>query len=128
VQTPELYAASMDLAKFASTHHGIYAMGDRSGSAGYLIADPLIQTEGLMMDRAYLDQLRSGRPLKEILNRYHVRYYIGSSQAPLDGCFQAIEPSQAGPASPHLTDRFCGKPVAAFVHDGRYTYVYDLTD
>ncbi len=128
VQTPELYAASMDLAKFASTHHGIYAMGDRSGSAGYLIADPLIQTEGLMMDRAYLDQLRSGRPLKEVLNRYHVRYYIGSSQAPLDGCFQAIEPSQAGPASPHLTDRFCGKPVAAFVHDGRYTYVYDLTD
>lgn len=125
-QTPELYAASIDLGNFSNTHPGIYAMGDRSGSAGYLISSPLIQTEGLMMDRNYLNELRSGHPLRQVLADYHVRYYVGSSTTPVQGCFQAVEPSQAGPASPHLTDNLCEKPVATFVHDGRYTMVYDL--
>ena len=126
VQTPELYAASEDLAGFSRTHPGVYAMGDRSGSAGYLMSEPMIQTEGLMMDRNYLNELRSGRSLQEVLSEYHVRYYIGSSNAPLAGCFKATEPSQAGPDSPHLQGMFCQKPVAVFVHDGRYTGVYDL--
>lgn len=125
-QTPELYAASADLGTFSHTHPGIYAMGDRSGSAGYLITSPLIQTEGLMMDRNYLDELRSGHPLRQVLADYRVRYYVGSSKAPVQGCFQAVEPSQAGPASPHLVDNFCKPPVATFVHDGHYTMVYDL--
>lgn len=126
VQTPELYAASADLGDFSRTHPGIYAMGDRSGSAGYLISQPLIQTEGLMMDRHYLDELRSGSSLRKVLGDYHVRYYVGSSKAPVEGCFNAVEPSQAGPASPHLTSSFCEHPVATFVHDGRFTMVYDL--
>ena len=127
-QTPELYAASRDIAEFSRLHPGVYAMGDRSGSAGYLMGNPLIQTEGLMMDRHYLDELRSGRSLREVLGHYHARYYIGSSKVPLEGCFQAIEPSQAGPASPHLLDQFCGQPLATFVHDGRYTFIYDLAE
>ena len=128
VQTPELYEASLDLAKFSRSHPGIYAMGDRSGSAGYLLAYPIVQTEGLVMDRLYLDQLRSGHPLRQVLQRYKVRYYVASSRVPLAGCLQAVEPSQAGPASPHLTDEFCGQPAATFVHDGRYTFVYDLAE
>ena len=63
IQTPELYAASAELAQFSQTHPGIYAMGDRSASAGYLMSQPLIQTEGLVMDRHYLDELQSGKTI-----------------------------------------------------------------
>ncbi len=122
-----IYEAALDLQQFASTHPGIYAMGDRSGMVAEIIPDPVIQTEGLMMDRSFLDSVRQQQPLLSVLARYHVRYYIGTTEHPLaSGCFEAIEPFQAGPASPHMRAQLCQPPVATYTHRGYTTLVYDL--
>lgn len=122
-----IYEAAVDLQQFALTHPGIYAMGDRSGMVAYLIPGPVIQTEGLMMDRTFLDAIRQRQPLLSVLARYHVRYYIGTTQQPLpSGCFEAVEPIQAGPASPHMRATLCQPPVATYTHRGYTTLVYDL--
>ncbi len=123
-----IYEAAVDLQQFASTHPGVYAMGDRSGMVAELIPDPVIQTEGLMMDRTFLDSVRQQQPLLPVLARYHVRYYIGTTQQPLppSGCFNAVEPFQAGPASPHMRAQLCQPPVATYAHRGYTTLVYDL--
>jgi hypothetical protein len=122
----EIYSAAVDLQAFASNHPGVFAMGDRAGMPAYLMASPVIQTEGLVMDRRFLDSMRHQEPLSQILARYHVRYYVGSSPAPASGCFTAVEPAQAGPASPHMRGEFCNSPVATYHHGGVYTLVYDL--
>jgi len=123
-----IYEAAVDLQHFALTHPGVYAMGDRSGMVAELIPDPVIQTEGLMMDRTFLDSIRQQQPLLPVLARYHVRYYIGTTQQPLppSGCFDALEPFQAGPASPHMRAQLCQPPIATYTHRGYTTLVYDL--
>lgn len=122
-----IYEAAVDLQQFASTHPGVYAMGDRSGMVAELIPDPVIQTEGLMMDRTFLDSIRQQQSLLSVLARYHVRYYIGTTQQPLrSGCFEAVEPFQAGPASPHMRATLCQSPIATYTHRGYTTLVYDL--
>jgi hypothetical protein len=122
----EIYGAAVDLQAFAGSHPGVYAMGDRAGMPAYLMANPMIQTEGLVMDGRFLDSVRREEPLGQVLARYHVRYYVGSSHAPASGCFAAVEPAQAGPASPHMRGEFCQPPVATYHHGDVYTLVYDL--
>jgi hypothetical protein len=101
-------------------------MGDRAGMAGYLIPAPIIQTEGLMMDKRFLISIRNRTPLRTALNQYHVRYYIATTPEPYSGCFHAVEPKQAGPQSPKMEGDFCQPPVATFVNSGAWTYIFDL--
>jgi len=122
-----LYDAALDIQTFAQTHPGVYAMGDRSGMPAWLLPDPVIQTEGLVMDRTFLNSIRTQQPLLDTLARYHARYYIASSQQPLSGCFQAAEPAQAGPASPHMIANLCQPPLATFHHGDWYNFIYDLS-
>jgi hypothetical protein len=131
IQLPELYAASQDLTAFAATHPGIYAMGDRAGSFAYLTPNPVVQTEGLVMDKAFLANLREQRPLRDVLAAYGVRYYVGTvfpsnaSALMPDGCFHAVEPLQGGPDSPKMRSTFCG-PVLRIEHEGVTNLIYDL--
>ena len=122
-----IYGAALDIQRFASTHPGTYAMGDRSGMPAWLIPDPIVQTEGLVMDRSFLEQIRTAQPLLPTLARYNTRYYIGTAQQPLSGCFHAAEPWQAGPASPHMQADLCQPPLATFHYGDWYTFVFDLT-
>lgn len=124
---PEIVDTAKDLRTFSLTHPGVYAMGDRAGAAGYLLDQPVVQTEGLTMDKAYLELLRQQAPLREALGRYHVRYYVAST-APYTGCFQAAEPAQAGSRAPHMRAEFCQISVAHWSHAGIETYVFDLND
>lgn len=118
---------AQDLANFAQTHPGVYAMGDRSGVVGYLLPDPLVQTEGLVMDKGFLDLVRAGTPLDRALARYHVRYYVATAvTAPPPGCFHAVEPFQAGPDSAHMTTDLCQPPVARFIQRDYQTLIFDL--
>ncbi len=119
---------AQELKDWSATHPGIYAMGDRSGAVGYLVDQPFVQTEGLMMDRAFLDQLRVQTPLRTVLARYHVRYYVASSVTSYEGCFHAEEPAQAGVHAPHLRGEFCEAPVARWQHNEVETLVFDLAD
>lgn len=123
----QLLEVAEDVRNFAATHPGTYAMGDRSGMVGYLLPDPMVQTEGLVMDRAFLENIRRQVPLPAALEHYHVRYYVATTYPPYaDGCFRAIEPWQAGPASPHMTAEFCQPPVAVFQQRDVRTMIYEL--
>ncbi len=102
------------IAAFAQTHPGIYAMGDCSGTAGYLIPHPLIQLEGLVMDAPYLDNIRQQRPLNDVLRDQHVRYYVTVDAHYRNGCWHTTEPIQAGPDSPHMQGLFCTEPVTTY--------------
>ena len=125
-QQTDIYDASLEIARFAETHPGTYAMGDRAGRVAWLIPDPIVQTEGLMMDRTYLDFVKHQTPLRETLAHYNVRYYVATAYTPFSGCFQASEPAKAGPSSAHMRAQFCEAPQASFLHDGIQTLIYDL--
>ncbi|CAN5560420.1 hypothetical protein BH10ACI4_BH10ACI4_17960 [soil metagenome] len=125
-QQTDIYSASVEIQQFAQTHPGTYAMGDRAGRVAYLIPDPIVQTEGLMMDREYLRFIEHQTPLRDTLAHYKVRYYIATAYDPFTGCFQAAEPAKAGPQSAHMRAVFCETPLAHFSHDGIQTLIYDL--
>ena len=121
-----VYQTGADIAEFERAHPGIYAMGDRAGKVGYLMRSPLIQLEGLVMDKAFVKMMAERRPLLDVLHHYGVKYYIGSSHAPFTGCFEAVESYQAGPTSPTLKSRFCEEPIARFMHGDVETLVYEI--
>ncbi len=106
-QQYEIYYASRDLQTFAATHPGIYAMGDRAGMIGYMLHDPVVQLEGLVMDKAFLQNIRKERDLSETLKSYNVRYYIANNPESLNGCLSVREPVQAGPTSHTMHGTFC---------------------
>jgi hypothetical protein len=134
----DIYATATEIRDFAVTHHGIYAMGDRSGTVGYLLSDPMIQTEGLVMDRDFLKLIQNKTPLRQALEQYHVRYYVYSREdppssgayisedPPSSGCYRAVEPRQAGPNSPHMVADFCQPPLATYVHGKWTNHIFDL--
>ena len=121
------YVAAKELVAFAATHPGTYAMGDRSGAVGYLLPDPVIQLEGLMMDKAYLQNIRSQRNLLDVLHGYGVRYYIASRSRPeANGCYAFREPAQAGTDSPAMHGYLCKQPLLVLRHGDFTNEVFDL--
>ena len=125
-QQTDIYAAALDIQQFATTHPGTYAMGDRAGRVGLLLTDPVINTEGLMMDRNYLNFMRNQTPLRDTLAHYNVRYYIGTAYKPFTGCFEANEPGKAGAGSAHMRAEFCEPPLATYLHEDVETLIFDL--
>ena len=125
-QQTDIYAATLDIEHFSLTHPGTYAMGDRAGRVAYLLPYPVVQTEGLMMDRNYLDFIKRQAPLREVMAHYHVRYYVATAYVPFSGCFEAGEPAKSGPTSAKMRGEFCEPPAATYMHDGIETLIFDL--
>jgi hypothetical protein len=125
IQEVAIYSAAVSIKEFSQTHPGTYAMGDRSGRVGYLLDQPLIQLEGLVMDKTFLGYIQRQTPLQTILDAYDVRYYIAFTGTPYIGCFQAVEPYQAGPESPHMRGEFCSKPVDIIKNEEGDTLIFD---
>jgi len=134
-QMDMIYDVSLQLQQFERSHPGIYAMGGGAGMAGYLMASPIVQTEGLMMDPGYLLHIRHQDDLIATLRSYGVRYYI-VSEAPgassfdvqrKGKCFLAEEPYETGRSALHIRSTFCGPPVTDIVSEGVINHVYDLT-
>lgn len=122
-----MYSAAAEVNEFAATHPGTYAMGDRSGMVGYLLSDPLVQTEGLVMDRDFLTLIRRETPLKLVFAKYHVHYYVAiTPDTEIKHCFHAVEPLQAGPGSPHIVDDFCQAPIATITNFYDKTLIFDV--
>jgi hypothetical protein len=121
-----IYLEAVDIARFDRTHPGVYAMGDRAGTPGYLLHEPVIQLEGLVMDEAFLANIRQQRSLADVLREYGVRYYIATNPVQSDGCWLTAEPLVAGADAPHMRGRFCMQPVAQFPHSGYNTVIFDL--
>ena len=120
------YLFARDIEAFAASHNGIYAMGDCAGTTGYLIHQPVIQLEGLVMDAPFLDNIRKQRNLNQVLSEYNVRYYITIRADRSDGCYRTIEPVLAGADSPHMSGTFCQPPVALYPHGDKSVYIFDL--
>ncbi|HEX6496938.1 MAG TPA: hypothetical protein VF018_15710 [Acidobacteriaceae bacterium] len=121
-----IYLEAVDIARFDRTHPGVYAMGDRAGTPGFLLHEPLIQLEGLVMDKAFLADIRKQRPLEEVLREYGVRYYIATNPVESHGCWLTAEPLVAGPDAPHMRGTFCTQPLAEYPHSGFNTVIFDL--
>jgi len=111
-QMAGVYADALALRSFAAGHPGIYAMGDRAGLTGFLLGRPLIQTEGLVMDRRMLADIRERRNLLAVLRGYGVRYYITADYRPAGGCFLALEPARSDDASAKMSATLCAAPIA----------------
>lgn len=115
------------LAEFARTHPGIYAMGDLAGAAGYFLPYPVVQTEGLVMDRGFLEKVRRQEDLLDVLRSYGVRYYVSSVDFRTHpACFHAVEPIRAGSTSAHMRATFCTNPVLQYDVSYWRTRIYDL--
>ncbi len=121
-----MYFGAQDLKAFAATHPGVYAMGDRAGTPGLLVREPIVQLEGLVMDKPFLENFRQERDLKQVLAAYHVRYYVATNPTPVDGCLRATEPMAGGADSYVMHGTFCSAPVDQFFHNGYQTYVFDM--
>lgn len=109
--------AALKLERFERTHPGRYAMGDRAGMFGYVSRDPVLQAEGLMMDRAYLRHIRAEDDLRATLTQYGVDYYVIFTQTQQERpgpCFKASEPVIAGPSALRMQSTFCEAPVYQF--------------
>ena len=121
------YLGGADIARFANSHPGIYGMGDRAGIPAYLYSGPMVQLEGLVMDKTLLNDIRTQRPLSDVLRDYNVRYYVGVNLAQHGNCWHAIEPIEAGPDAPHMQGDFCMPPIAEFRQPGYDAMIFDLT-
>lgn len=120
------YLGGAEIAGFANKHPGIYGMGDRAGIPAYLYSGPMVQLEGLVMDKTLLNDIRLQRPLSEVLRDYNVRYYVGVNLSQHGNCWHAIEPIEAGPDAPHMQGDFCMTPVAEFRERGYDAVIFDF--
>jgi hypothetical protein len=89
---------------------GRYAMGDCAGTVAFLSKQPILQTEGLVMDRAFLANIAAGRDLIEVLQEHAVDVYVTLRAERVGDCFEVSEPAIAGPRSPRMRGRFCSEP------------------
>jgi hypothetical protein len=128
--TPAVYAlerASM-LQQFAAIHPGRYGIGDAAGMPSYLMPVPVVQLEGLVGDKPYLQRIRRQEPLLEALGELGIDYYVTVRPGPPGDCYDVREPAQAGPRSPAMTAHLCLQPVADIRPPGdpHHALVFDL--
>ena len=134
-QMEAIYDVALQLQAFERSHPGVYAMGGGAGMAGYLLGDPLVQTEGLMMDPGYLLHIRHQDDLLATLRTYGVRYYsvweilvpVGFDKQRDGKCLLAEEPYNTGHATLRMRATLCGTPVANIVVSAKViNHIYDL--
>jgi hypothetical protein len=121
--------AGLFIEKFAATHPGRYAMGDRAGFAGIVLPYPLVQLEGLVMDKKFLNHIRNQDNLLAVLHEYRIDYYVATQMRGKlpQGCFPASEPAQAGEDAPHMKALICNPPAAIYqTENGIKTLIFAL--
>ena len=118
---------ALELKDFAAMHPGIYGMGDSAGTPAVVIGQPIVQLEGLVMDKKFLENIREQRNLLDVLKDYGVQYYVSTNAKPAEnGCFDLSEPKVAGPRSPHMRARLCRAPAEFFTSGEFAVRVFDL--
>ncbi len=124
-----LHIAGLRLKEFEDHHTGVYAMGDRAGIVGYLMKSPLIQMEGLVMDKKYMTQLYKTRHLKDLLQTYNVDYYIASNPTRIDdSTFVVKEPFQSKGLSHQITDTIRWNIVDSFTEASKGIFTGKTND
>lgn len=116
--------AAYDIRGFERTHPGIYGMGDRSGIVAALLDSPVVQLEGLTMDRYYLARLHAQPNLVALMQASAINYYISTNATNTGACYGVIEPREAGPSSAHAIAQICSEPLVTFTHDRVVTRIF----
>jgi hypothetical protein len=113
----DMAAIAQRVQAFSADHPGVYAMGDAAGTTGWMIDQPLVQLEGLVMSYDFVNRIRQQQPLDQVFRDYHVNYDVdirlgGDS----GGCTQAVEPNpmQSSPRAPHMSMTICSPTVLEF--------------
>jgi hypothetical protein len=116
------------LREFAAAHPGRYGIGDAGGMGSYLMPMPVLQLEGLVGDKAYVDRIRRQEPLLQALDELGVDYYVTVRPQPNGDCYDVREPAQAGPHSPAMRAHLCIQPVADIrpAGDPHHALIFDL--
>jgi hypothetical protein len=126
-QNTQILNLSIVLKDFAATHPGIYGMGDAAGTPAVETGQPIVQLEGLVMDKRFLENIREERNLLDVLRAYGVRYYVSTNAVPeANGCFELNEPKVAGPRSPHMRATLCRAPVKFFTSGEYGVWIFDM--
>jgi hypothetical protein len=129
-ERPAVFAMqrALGLQEFAAAHPGLYSMGDTAGLPSYLIPAPLLQLEGLMADKPFVDRIRRQEPLLEALDELGVDYYVTVRPQPNRDCYDVREPYWAGAHSPAMQARLCIHPVADIGPPGdpHHALVFDM--
>ncbi len=129
-ERPAVFALqrALGLRAFAAAHPGIYSMGDTAGLPSYLMPAPVLQLEGLMADKSFVDRIRRREPLLQALNELGVDYYVTVRAQTNHDCYDVREPYWAGPHSPAMQARLCMHPVADIGPPGdpHHALVFDV--
>jgi hypothetical protein len=126
-QNGQILNLAIVLKDFAATHPGIYGMGDAAGTPAVEMGQPIVQLEGLVMDKKFLENIREERNLLDVLKAYGVRYYVSTNAlAEANGCFELSEPKVAGPRSPRMRATLCRAPVKFFTSGEYGVWVFDM--
>lgn len=97
---------------WAADHPGTFAMGDLAGNTAWRLQRPFLQTEGLVMSPAFLEQIRESAPLAAVLRESGVRYYATIAvERDLEGCYLFREPLPASGVRSGMRGRYCGDPL-----------------
>ncbi|MDR3661712.1 MAG: hypothetical protein P4L86_15235 [Mycobacterium sp.] len=107
--------AAQQLRTYAARHPGVYAMGDAAGTPAWLMDQPVVHLEGLMMSHSFIDLITTQQPLAVAFKRYHVDYYVAvrSEGTNAAGCPTYREPNatQASVRAPAMRMTICSPPA-----------------
>lgn len=123
-----MYEAGKKISTFLiNDPHSIVAIGDRGGIVSYLLPNSVIQLEGLVMDREFLQHISNQDNLIDVLNKYKVKYYITYNPiVDKNGCYFLREPQQGGQYTKRMTGSLCQKPVHEFTLYNIRTIIFKL--
>ena len=115
---------SVEVAEYLNSHvphDSVFAMGDRAGSLGYQLTASLVQTEGLVGSKEFLDALEEGN-VHRILRKYGVDFVVysggpssGGNPIPApqshseDSCYSVNEPKFG--SGPKFQTAVCDRDV-----------------
>jgi hypothetical protein len=122
------FQRALGLQEFAATHPGLYGMGDTAGLASYLMPAPVLQLEGLVGDKPFVDRIRRQQPLVQALDELGVDYYVTVRPQPNGDCYDVQEPYWAGAHSPAMQAHLCIHPIADIRPPGdpHHILVFDM--
>ena len=119
---------AVGLQQFAATHPGRFAMGDDAGMAAYLMPVPVLQLEGLVADKAFVERIRRQQSLLQALDELGVDYYVTVRPRVNGDCYDVREPEDGGAHSPVMKAHLCIQPIADIRPPGdpHHALVFDV--
>lgn len=121
----KLYSITAGIKMFEENHKGIYAMGDCAGTPSFVIKSPVVQLEGLVMDKEYLSIFKKGN-LKSIFEKYKIHYYITYKSIMIDSIWYCTEPSEDHPYIRKARCKMKFNPIDTINYHGINMFIFDV--